>query len=230
MLGALGPVLVSLLKLLQILVQSIGQQDLSASTLSPLHLHDHLASGHLDLLLLHALPPLLHLVDFLFVATLFSLPLLPLFVSNACHDLHTLFGLFLLFVDASLLVVFDLLLVSLTLLLHQALLQPVFECLVALFLLNLLVQALGFLLSEQLLLLEGLADKLLFFPLVHAMRPLLVLLVQGRLFHDHLLEQVFFGLEDEDFAQALLMLLDAEPLVMLDLSLGDFLLTLAMHL
>ena len=62
------------------------------------------------------------------------------------------------------------------------------------------------------------------------MRPLLVLLVQGRLFHYHLLEQVLFGLKDEDFAQALLMLLDAEPLVMLDLNLGNFLLTLTMHL
>ena len=168
--------------------------------MSPLHFHDHLASGHLDLLILHALPALFHLIDFLFVATLFSLSLLPLFVSNARHDLHTLFGLFLLFVNASLLVVFDLLLVGLALLLHQTLLQPVFECLVALFLLNLFMQALSFLLSEQLLLLEGLANKLLFFPLVHAMRPLLVFLVQGRLLHDHLLEQVLFGLEDEDFA------------------------------
>ena len=62
------------------------------------------------------------------------------------------------------------------------------------------------------------------------MRPLLVLLVQGRLFHDHLLEQVLFGLKDEDFAQALLMLLHTKPLVMIDLGLGDVFLVLDVHI
>ena len=164
------------------------------------------------------------------MATLFSLSFFPLFVGNACHDFHTLFGLFLFFFDAALLMVFNLFLVGLTLLLHQTLLQPVFESLVALLLLYFFVQTFGFLFSEQLLFLKSFSDKFLFFPLVHTMRSLLVLFVQSCLLHNHLLEEVLFGLPDEDFSQALLMFLDAEPLVVGDLSFGNFVFALAMHL
>ena len=126
---------------------------MTAATLAPLHLHHHLSPGHLNLLVFHALAALLHRVDLLFVTSLFSLPLLPLLVSDTGHDLHALLRLLLLFVNAFLLMIFNLLLVSLALLFHQTLLQPVFESLVALLLLYLFVQALSFFLPEHVLLL-----------------------------------------------------------------------------
>ena len=195
-----------------------------------MHFHDHLAPCHLDLLIFHALPALLHLVNFLLVANFLSLSFLPFLECYSSHDLHALFGLFLFLINTALLMVLDLLLVRFPLLLHQALLQPVLERFVAFLLLDLLLQPLRFLLPEQLLLLERLADQLLLLPFVHAMRPLLVVLVERRLLHDHLFEQILFGLPDEDLAKALLVLLDAQPLVVGDLRFGEFVFALAVHL
>ena len=135
--GTLSPTLVCLFKLFQVLVKSISQQDLTSTTLTPLHLHDHLASGHLDLLLLHTLTAFFHASNLFAVTSLLSLPLLPLLVCDSSHDLHALLGLLLFIINASLLVIFNLLLVGFTLLFHQTLLQPVFECFVALLLLDL---------------------------------------------------------------------------------------------
>ena len=122
------------------------------------------------------------------MANLLSLSLLPFLECYTSHDLHALFGLLLFLFNAALLMVLDLLLVRLPLLLHQALLQPVLERFVAFLLLDLLVQALCFLLSEQLLLLQSFSNQLLLLPFIHAMRPLLVILVQRSLLHDHLFE------------------------------------------
>ena len=164
------------------------------------------------------------------MTNLLSLSFLPFFECNTSHDFHALFGFFLFFFNAALLMILNLLLVRFPLLLHQTLLQPVLERFVAFLLFDLLLKALGLFFSEQLLLFEGFSDQLLFFPFVHAMRPLLVILVESSLFHDHLFEKILFGFPDEDFAEAFLMLLDAEPLVVGDLCFSDFMLTLPMHL
>ena len=113
----------------------------------PLHLHDELAALHLDLLIFHALASLLHLIDLLLVARLLSLPLLPLLVSDARHDLHRFLLLFLLLFYLPLVVIFNLLLVRLSLLLDKTLLQPVFEGLVALLGFDFLLESLSFLLT-----------------------------------------------------------------------------------
>ena len=160
----------------------------------------------------------------------FGLSLLPFFVSDAGHDLHVFFGLLLFIFNAFLLMILDLLLISLSLLLHQALLQPVLEGLVTFLLLDLLCKALGFLFSEHLLLFEGLTDEFLLLPLVHAMSSLLVVLIKGSLLHDHLFKEVLFGLKDQDFAQALLMFLDSEPGIVRDLGLSNCIFTVTMHL
>ena len=203
---------------------------MAAASLSSLHLHDHLAPSHLNLLFFHALPTFFHFVNFLLVTNLFSLSLLPFLECDSSHNLHALLSLFLFFFIASFLMVLNFLLVRFTLLLHQALLQPILECFVAFLLLNLLLKALSFFLSEQLLFLEGLADQFLLLPFIHAMSSFLVVLVQCSLFHDHFLKEILFGLPDKDFAQAFLMLLDAEPLVVGNLRFSDFKFALAMHL
>ena len=61
------------------------------------------------------------------------------------------------------------------------------------------------------------------------MRPLLVLFVEGGLLNDHLLEQVFLGLEYKHFAKTLLMFFDSQPVLVVDLSLGHVLLLLNVH-
>ena len=149
--------LVSHIELLQVLVEAVSHQNL-ATALPALHLHNHLAACHLDLLLFHLLATLLHLVDLLFVAKLLSLSLLPLFVGDSRHDLHGLFLLLLLLFGLALVVVLDLLVARVSLLLDQAVFQPVLECSVALLLFDLFMQALLFLLTQLLLLLESLLD------------------------------------------------------------------------
>ena len=109
-----------LLELFQVLVQSISEQNLTSAALSALHLHDHLSSGHFDLLVFHALASLFHLVNLFLVTRFFSLTLLPFLVSDFRHDLHLCFGLLLLFVYLALLMFFNLLLVAVSLLLNQA--------------------------------------------------------------------------------------------------------------
>ena len=59
-----------------------------AATVPALHLHDHLSTGHLNLLLLHFDAALLHLLDVLLVAQFLGFALLPLLESDARHDLH----------------------------------------------------------------------------------------------------------------------------------------------
>ena len=83
--------------------------------------------------------------------------------------------------------------------------------------------------SELLLLFEGLADQFALFPLVHGVGSLLVLLVEGRLLQHHLLVQVFLGLEDEHFAETLLVLLDPKPLLVVYLRFGHLKLLLRVH-
>ena len=222
--GALSPAFVGFLELLKVLVQPVSQQDLSTAALSALHLHDHLSTSHLDLLLLHSLATFLHLLDLLLVTSLLGLALLPLLVGDACHDFHRLLGLFLLLVNHFLIVIYDLLLVFLSMLFDQTLLEPIFEGLVSFLLLDLFLEALSLLLSQLGLLLECLLDKLALFPLVHAMASLLVLLIECCLLHDHLLKEIFLGLVHQDFAEALLMLLNSQPIVMTNLSLGDLIL------
>lgn len=144
--GLRPALLVGDVQLLEVLVQAVCEKDL-ASALPGLHLHDHLAAGHFDLLLFHALASLFHLLYFLRVAILLSLTLLPLFISNTRHDLHRFLRLFLLIFELAFVMILHLLLTGLSLLLDKTVLQPVFERTVALLLLNLLMQSLGLLLS-----------------------------------------------------------------------------------
>lgn len=139
------------------------------------------------------------------MSKLFSLALFPLFVGDTGHDLHVIFVLLLLFFYSSLMMVLDLLLAGIPLLLNQTVFQPVFERSVPLLLLDLLLQALLLLLSQLLLLFKSFRDKLALLPLEHSMGPLLILLVKGGLFHDHLLKQVFLSLKDEHFSKTLLV-------------------------
>ena len=197
--------------------------------MSPLHLHHELAALHFDLLFFHSLASFLHLIDLFLVTTLLSLPLFPFLVCDASHDFHRFLLLFLLFFDLSLVMIFDFLLVCLSLLLNKALLQPVFESLVTLFSFDLLMKALSFFLTELLLLSKGFTYELLLLPFVHAMSPLLVLLVQSSLLHNHLFKEISLSFEDEHLAKTLLMLLNAKPVVMADLKFGNFLLIMTMH-
>ena len=197
--------------------------------MSPLHLHHQLAALHFDLLVFHTLASLLHLINLFLVTTLLGFPLLPFFVGDACHDFHRFFLLLLLLFDLSLVMIFDFLLVCLSLLLNKALLQPVFEGLVALLRFDLFMKTLSFFLTEHLLLLEGFAHELLLFPFVHAMGPLLVLLVQCSLVHDHFFKEVPLGFEDEHLAKTFLMLLNTKPIIMAHLNLGNFLLFMTVH-
>ena len=73
--------------------------------------------------------------------------------------------------------VFDLLLVFLSVLLDQTLLQPVLESFVAFLLLDLLVKAFSLFLTKLTLLLDGFSDQLGLFPFVHAMSTFLVLFI-----------------------------------------------------
>ena len=160
---------------------------------------------------------------------LLSLTLFPFFVGDSSHDFHRFLLLLLLFFHLALVVILDLLMASVPLLLDQTVFQPVFERTVPLLLLDLFLQALLLLLSQLLLLLQSLRDKLALLPLEHSMRPLLVLFVEGGLLNDHLLEQVFLGLEHKHFAKTLLMFFDSQPVLVVDLSLGHVLLLLNVH-
>jgi len=152
-LGTLRP-----FQLFQVLVESVCEKNLSAATLSTLHLHNHLTACHPDLLLLHALTSLFHLLHLFLVSALFSLALLPLFVCDARHDLHAFLRLLLFFIHLLLLEVLYLLLVLFLLLFDQTLLQPVFECFVPFFLLDLFLEAFLLFYAELLLFLECLSD------------------------------------------------------------------------
>ena len=109
-----------LLELFQVLVQSISEQNLTSAALSALHLHDHLSSGHFDLLVFHALASLFHLVNLFLVTRLFSLTLFPFLVSDSSHNFHGVFGLLLLIFHLALLMGLNLLLVAVSLLLNEA--------------------------------------------------------------------------------------------------------------
>ena len=227
--STLCSILVGHVELLQVFVETVCEQNLSTTTLSSLHLHDHLAASHLNLLLLHPLTALLHLLDLLLVARLLSLSLLPLFVGDTGHDLHRLLRLLLLLFHLALFHILDLLVISLALLLLHTGLQPILEGEVTLLLFVDFNESFSLLLSELVLLFECLGDQLALFPLVHAMGTLLVLLVQSGLLEDHLLEQVLLSLEDEHLAQTLLMLLDSQPVVVIDLIFSKLCFALSMH-
>ena len=57
----------------------------------------------------------------------------------------------------------------------------------------------------------------------------MVLPVQRGLLDDHLLVEVLLSLPDEHLSQTLLMLFNAEPLVVVDLGCGNFPLVLGVH-
>ena len=180
-------------------------------------------------MLFHLLASFFHLFNLLFVARLLGLALFPLLVGDASHNFHRVFGFLLLLVDLALVMSLNLLLVSISLLLDHALLQPLLESPVAFLLLDLFLKSLLLLFSKLLLLFESLSDKLALLPLVHLMGPVLILLIQGCLLDDHLLKEILLGFEDEHLAESFLMLLHTEPGVMTDLLFGNFSLFLPMH-
>lgn len=145
----------STLQLPQIFVESVGHENLTApsAALPPLHLDDSLPSLHFDFLFFHAGPSLLHLVQFLLVACLFLLPLLPLVKGNLGHDLHRLFRFALLFLHSVLVLIFQTLLVHISLLSDKTVLEPHFEGTVPLFMLGFLFKSGPFPLSQLFLLL-----------------------------------------------------------------------------
>ena len=160
-------------------------------------------------MLFHLLPSLFHLVDLLFVTCFLSFALFPLFVGDTSHNFHRIFGFFLLFIDLSLVMSFDLFLVCISLLLNQTLLKPLLESFVAFFLLDLFMESLLLFLSQLMLLFECLGDKLALLPLVHKMSSILVFFIKGCLLDDHLLKQIFLGFKDKHLSESLLMLFEA---------------------
>ena len=166
------------LQILQVLIESICKQNLTAATsLTTLHLHDHLPSRHFLFLGLKLLSATLHSLYLGLMPGLLCFPFLPLAVCNVGHDFHALFHLLLLLVMSPLVVVFDFLLVYFLLLFYQTLLQPFFEGSLTLLLLMLFLKPLMLLLPQLLLLLESLSYEFALFPLVHAMGSILVLFV-----------------------------------------------------
>jgi len=101
-------------------------------------------------------------------------------------------------------------------------LQPVFECLVPLFLLDLFLEAFLLFYAKLLLLLECLCNQLSFFPLVHVMGALLVFLVKSSLLQYHFFEQVLLCFVKQDFSESFLMLFNTQPSVMVHLGLCNF--------
>ena len=227
--GTLSTILVCHVQLFQVLIESIGKQNLATTALSSLHLHDHLPSLHFDLMFFHLLAAFLHLVDLLFVASFFCFSFFPLFVGDSSHNLHRFFGFFLLFINVSFLMRFNLLLVSISLLLDQTLLQPPFECLIAFLLLDLFLKPLVFLLTKLMLFLKRLSDKFALFPLVHFVGPVLVFSIQSCLLDDHLFEEVLLCLEHEYLSESLLMFHESEPGVMVNLVFGNLVFLPSVH-
>ena len=123
---------------------------------------------------------LLHLLKLLRVPALLDFPLIPIAISNVTHDFHALLDLGLFLIDSLLVVFLDLGLETLLLSLDQTLLQLFLERTLALLLVMLFLKVLMFLLSKFFLLLQGLSDKLVLFPLAHAMSSLLILLAKHR--------------------------------------------------
>ena len=115
------------------------------------------------------------------------------------------------------------------LLFDHACLQPVFEGFVALLLPNLLLESLLLFDSQLLLLLQSFGNQFAFLPFEHLVSSLLILLVEGSLLEHHLLVEVLLCLKHEDFPQTFLMLLDPEPLLVVDLGFGNFSLLLGVH-
>ena len=172
------------LQIFQILIETVSEQDLAASSLSALHLHHSLTPGHLLLLSLETLSTLFHLFEFALVPRLLCFPFLPLTVGNVRHDFHVFFDLLVLLVFSLLVKIFDFFLVQFFLLFDEALLKPVFESSLAFFILVLFLKTLVLFFAQFLLPFEGLCDKFAFLPLVHTLGPLLVFLVENRLLLD----------------------------------------------
>ena len=114
------------------------------------------------------------------MSALLIFPLFLIAISNVTHDFHALLDLGLFLIDSLLVVFLDLGLVTLLLSLDQTLLQLFLERTMALLLVVLFLKVLMFLLSKFFLLLQGLSDKLVLFPLAHAMSSRLILLAMHR--------------------------------------------------
>ncbi len=104
------------------------------------------------------------------------------------------------------------------------------ESFVAFFLLDLLMKSLLLFLSQLMLLLESLGDKLALLPLVHEMSTILVFLIKSCLLDDHLLKKIFLGFEHKYLSESLLMLFEAEPGVVIDLFRSDLVLVFSVHI
>ncbi len=178
----------------------------------------------------HLLASLFHLFDLLFVTRFFGFALFPLFVGDTSHNFHRVFGFFLLFINLTLVMSFDLFLVCISLLLNQTLLEPMLESFVAFFLLDLLMKSLLLFLPQLMLLFECLRDKFALLPLVHEMGTILVFLIKSCLLNDHFLKKILLGFEHEYLSESLLMLFEAEPGVVIDLFRGDLVLVFSVHI
>lgn len=161
------------LQLFEVFVESVGHQDLATSLLA-LHLLNHLPSSFFRLLSLHRLTTFFHLLKFLLVARLFCFLFLPDLVSNLGHDIVLVLELLFLFLFHLLLVMLQFLHVEVTLLPNDAVLQPLLEILVRLVFALDLLETFYLLLAKLIPFLQDSLNVLLFFPVVHVVRSVLV--------------------------------------------------------
>ena len=131
---------------------------------------------------------------------LLSLSLFPFTIGYIGHDFHALFNLFILFIFPLLTEVLNFLLIDLFLLLDEALLKPIFESSLAFFILMLFLKPFVLLLSEFFLSLESFSDQFSFFPFIHALSSLLILLIEYCLLLDKFLIDVFLSFMDQNFS------------------------------
>ena len=142
-----------------------------------LHLPDQLPSGHLNLLFFSLLSALFHFFNFLIVASLFHLSLLPLLVSNLCLHLNCFLSLLLFKLVLLLLLLLNALSDLLLPLLNQTQFEPLFERVVALLLSCYFLEALLLFLLQLLLTFECLLNYFFLLPFVHSLLALLIYFV-----------------------------------------------------
>ena len=160
---------------------------------------------------LHGDSALLHALDLLLVAGLLRLLLFPDSVSDLCHDFVLLFELLLLILLLALLMSLQLFVVEVLLLLHYAILEPVFKLLMALFLLFDFLKALDLFSSEFVALFEHGGEVFVLLPGVHGVGSVLVLLILLCLFLNKLFVKVLLRLVDQFALQLFLVLLLTHP-------------------
>jgi len=136
-----------MIQLLQILVKTVGEKDLTAVAHTFLHVSDSLKSHALGLLLVHFDALLFHTINHFLVTSLFCLTLVPLLVLDLCDNSPVFFILHILFVYKASFLRLNLFLNHLLPQLDQADLQPFLEDLVALFSLKLYLKTLFFFFS-----------------------------------------------------------------------------------